>query len=161
MKKIIVILLAFLMMLALCACGGNGNTSNKEANKMNDAIQIEAVKLEGSNYYNVKIRNMYSAETGEQPNRIMLQCQMLDDTGDLLETGYIIYEGLAYEQGGWSGWSCGIPYQELGAIKFVGYDFQYNTHNMNTSGTTYGIKMLGGGVFTEPIIVSVEDIEIS
>ena len=196
MKKVISLLLAFVLMISMCACGSKelsaeekqevyqevmaekivnamdgtslanamDGTSAKEENKMNDTIQIEGVKIEQMDrsqiLYSVKIRNMYKAETVEQPNRIMLEFQALDKAGDVLETGYFIYEGLDYEQGGWAITSIHSSFDDIGAIRFISYIFQYDTKDMNAPGTMVGLKMLGGGVFTEPVTVPVEDFEI-
>ncbi len=136
--------------------------SNSTKNEYDDVIVIEEVKIEKGHTYKVKIRNNYKAQDGETPNRIMLEFLILDKQGDVLERSYLIYEGLEYEQGGWSAISCPTDVSNVGSLKFIGYLYQHNTNNMTNpfSASGSGIDALGGGNFTNPIVVSIEDIEI-
>lgn len=153
MKKVISAILVLLFVFSLCPVGYAASfpySMSDMGSGTNDALEVEAVKFESRGSFSVKIKNNYFNDSGLQPNRIMLSCQLLDNQGSILESTYFIYEGLAYGQSGWTSMSTSKKYPDVAAVTFTGYNFQFDTHDVNAPGTVYGIGMFGGGVFTDP-----------
>lgn len=176
MRKAISLLLALCMMFALCGCGssksaqlysvannGIGFSADKIesiSENMDDMLDIEAVKVTHDSIYYARIKNNYTVKEGDEPNRIMLQFNLIDKQGSVVETNYMIFDGVEPNQSCWGYIRCQTKYTDISAIKFIGYMFQFDTHNINDPSAIYGLKMMGGGNFTEPIVYAVDDIEI-
>ncbi len=176
MKKAISLLLALCMALVLCACGsgkqaqsyptannGIGFSADKIesiSGNMDDMLDIEAVKVTHDSVYYARIKNNYTVKEGDEPNRIMLQFNLIDKQGVAVENSYMIFDGVEPNKSCWGYIGCQTKYTDISAIEFLGYMFQFDTHNINDPSAIYGLKMMGGGSFTEPIVYSVEDMEI-
>lgn len=84
MKKIVALLLVFVMMFALCSCGGDKETGAKEEKPASAKIAIEDFEVtdveDGYLEFKVKVRNI----SENNLEFIEFDYQVLDENGDIL-----------------------------------------------------------------------------
>lgn len=168
MKKAIALLLALVMVFALCGCGSRADaaektdTAKEKAEAFYDEICIEDVKFvyDGSNkmyQMQIKARNTYT-DTGdkEPPDRFFIKFQFLDENKDVMtfpdsigSTG-IWFKNYAIGQGGWEKFAYPIDPAFLSTVSYFG---------VAAYTLEYGSPMVWRheGQLSEPYIASIAD----
>lgn len=138
--------------------------ANNNKNIFDDAIIVEEVKIETveGSYKNgkpmksvrMKIRNNYNPADGEPyADRISWDTQILDKSGDIVETLHFLYGGVDYGETVWDSRTTGLDLSDISAIRVKTYSL-YQLGGSNSS------TFLGEGKLTTPAIFPISEIEI-
>lgn len=170
MKRAIALLLALVMMFALCGCGSQSETkSGDKASASDDPVfKIEGIKYvpaadlgKGEKYsvggiLDYKITCLYPQKDNEEyPNMFNLHYVFLDEDGVSFASDYLQFSNMSF---GDAAWATSFDnshivdkilspetIEKIKTVKFVGYDVW---------GTTYKEYK-----FNEPIIFDMTDVE--